>query len=205
MATMAAAEIYQLGESPRERSERRARFDIEAMAQVDALFSFALKLTRAREDAEDLVSDTLLRAFQRWEQYRLGTNIRAWLFTILYHAFVSRKRRVDAREIQPLEDEDGREVFQPVGESDPEGAFYDSFLDEEIVEAIVRLPREYRAAVVMSDLHGLKYSEIADALHVPEGTIKSRLFRGRRLLQSKLRGYAEEMGYIKSASVSAAP
>jgi len=67
------------------------------------------------------------------------------------------------------------------------------------------LPREYRAAVVMSDLHGLKYSEIADALHVPEGTIKSRLFRGRRLLQSKLRGYAEEMGYIKSASVSAAP
>ena len=100
-----------------ERGERRALFDVEAMAQLDALYSFALKLTRAREDAEDLVSDTMLRAFQRWEQYRLGTNIRAWLFTILYHAFVSRKRRVDAREVQPFEDADGREVFEPVGDA----------------------------------------------------------------------------------------
>lgn len=207
MATMAAGlGVYGAGEmmSERERAERRARFDSEAMAQLDALYSFALKLTRAKEDAEDLVSDTLLRAFQRWEQYRLGTNIRAWLFTILYHAFVSRKRRIDAREVQPLEDEDGREVFEPVGETDPEGAFYDSFLDEEIVNAIQRLPDEYRSAVVMSDLHGLKYAEIAGVLGVPEGTIKSRLFRGRRLLQAQLRGYAEEMGYIKSGDGSAA-
>lgn len=188
-----------------ERGERRALFDVEAMAQLDALYSFALKLTRAREDAEDLVSDTMLRAFQRWEQYRLGTNIRAWLFTILYHAFVSRKRRVDAREVQPFEDADGREVFEPVGESDPEGAFYDSFLDEDIVEAIRRLPVEYRSAVVMSDLHGLKYAEIAQVLDVPEGTVKSRLFRGRRLLQSDLRRYAEEMGYIRNDAVSAVP
>lgn len=188
-----------------ERGERRALFDVEAMAQLDALYSFALKLTRAREDAEDLVSDTMLRAFQRWEQYRLGTNIRAWLFTILYHAFVSRKRRVDAREVQPFEDADGREVFEPVGEADPEGAFYDSFLDEDIVEAIRRLPVEYRSAVVMSDLHGLKYAEIAQVLDVPEGTVKSRLFRGRRLLQSDLRRYAEEMGYIRNEAVGAVP
>lgn len=189
----------------RDQAERRARFDAEAMAQLDALYSFALKLTRGRDDAEDLVSDTLLRAFQRWEQYRLGTNIRAWLFTILYHAFVSRKRRIDAREVQPLEDEDGREVFEPVGEADPEGTFYDSFVDQEIVDAIHALPEEYRAAVVMSDLHGLRYGEIAQVLGVPEGTIKSRLFRGRRLLQAQLRGYAEEMGYIKrGASVATA-
>ena len=189
----------------RDHAERRARFDAEAMAQLDALYSFALKLTRGRDDAEDLVSDTLLRAFQRWEQYRLGTNIRAWLFTILYHAFVSRKRRIDAREVQPLEDDDGREIFEPVGEADPEGTFYDSFVDQEIVDAIHALPEEYRAAVVMSDLHGLRYGEIAQVLGVPEGTIKSRLFRGRRLLQAQLRGYAEEMGYIKrGASVATA-
>lgn len=201
MASMAAGlGAFGLNEamSERERAERRARFDSEALAQLDALYSFALKLTRAREDAEDLVSDTMLRAFQRWEQYRLGTNIRAWLFTILYHAFVSRKRRIDAREVQPLEDEEGREVFEPVGEADPEGAFYDSFLDEQIVAAIQRLPEEYRSAVVMSDLHGLKYAEIAQVLGVPEGTIKSRLFRGRRLLQAQLRDYAEEMGYIRA-------
>jgi RNA polymerase sigma-70 factor, ECF subfamily len=184
----------------RDRTERRARFDAEALAQLDALYSFALKLTRGRDEAEDLVSDTLLRAFQRWEQYRLGTNIRAWLFTILYHAFVSRKRRIDAREVQPLEDEEGREMFEAVGDINPEGTFYDSFVDQEIVNAVESLPEEYRAAVVMSDLHGLRYGEIAKVLGVPEGTIKSRLFRGRRLLQAQLRGYAEEMGYIKRAS-----
>lgn len=200
MATMAAGLGMLPGvERERERAERRARFDAEAVRHLDALYSFALKLTKARDDAEDLVSDTMLRAFQRWEQYRLGTNIRAWLFTILYHAFVSRKRRIDAREVQPAEDEEGRELFEPVGVADPEGDFYDSFLDEQIVEAIAELPDEYRDAVVMSDLHGLKYGEVAKVLGVPEGTIKSRLFRGRRLLQAKLRDYAETMGYIKPA------
>ena len=187
-----------------ERSERRARFDDEAVRHLDALYSFALKLARARDDADDLVSDTMLRAFQRWEQYRLGTNMRAWLFTILYHAFVSRKRRIDAREVQPLEDDEGREIFEAVGDADPESTFYDSFLDEDIVSAIQRLPDEYRDAVVMSDLHGLKYAEIAQILGVPEGTIKSRLFRGRRLLQVQLRDYAVEMGYIKAGAATAA-
>lgn len=203
MASMAAGYgIFGMDDrtGDRERSERRARFDAEALSQLDAMYSFALKLTRGRDEAEDLVSDTLLRAFQRWEQYRLGTNIRAWLFTILYHAFVSRKRRIDAREVQPLEDEEGREIYEAVGDANPEGTFYDSFVDQEIVDAIQALPEEYRAAVVMSDLHGLRYGEIAQVLGVPEGTIKSRLFRGRRLLQAQLRGYAEEMGYIKRAS-----
>ena len=186
-----------------DEAQRRARFDAEAMRHLDALYAFALKLTRARDEAEDLVSDTMLRAIQRWEQYRLGTNIRAWLFTILYHAFVSRKWRVDAREVQPLEDEEGRMVFEAVGETDPEGTFYDSFLDEEIVGAIQALPDEYRLAVVMSDLHGLKYAEIAGVLGVPEGTVKSRLFRGRRILQGQLRGYAEEMGYLKPGADAA--
>lgn len=181
----------------------RATFDAEALGQLDALYSFALKLTRAKDEAEDLVSDTLVRAYQRWEQYRLGSNIRAWLFTILYHAFVSRKRRIDAREVQPLEDENGREIFEAVGDEDPEGAFWDSFLDEKVVEAIERLPAEYRQAIVLSDLHDLKYSEIAEQLGVPEGTIKSRLFRGRRLLQEQLREYAETMGYIRPVAASA--
>ncbi len=179
------------------RAERRAQFEREALVHLDALYSFALKLSRSRDDAEDLVSDTVLRAFERWEQYRLGTNIRAWLFTILYHVFVSRKRRIDAREVQPHEASDGWSAFEAVGETDPEGRFYDSFLDDEIVQAISRLPDEYRSAVVLSDLHGLRYAEIAQILGVPEGTVKSRLFRGRRILQKKLVGYATDMGYLK--------
>jgi RNA polymerase sigma-70 factor (ECF subfamily) len=146
------------------------------------------------------VSDTILRAFERWEQYRLGTNIRAWLFTILYHVFVSRKRRIDAREVQMPEDADGWAAFEAVGEIDPESRYYESFLDDSISKAIEVLPDEYRMAVILSDIHSLRYAEIAEILKVPEGTVKSRLFRGRRILQKKLAGYAVEMGYIKAAS-----
>lgn len=186
-----------------DRAARRAQFEREALVHLDALYSFALKLARSRDDAEDLVSDTLLRALERWEQYHLGTNIRAWLFTILYHVFVSRKRRIDAREVQQPEDTEGWALFEAVGEADPEGKFYDSFLDDEITRAIRSLPEEYRSAVVLSDLQGLRYAEIANVLGVPEGTVKSRLFRGRRLLQRKLANYAVEMGYLKESVVRA--
>ncbi len=178
----------------------RERFEAEAMPHLDALYSFAMKLARARDEADDLVSDTLLRAFERWEQYRLGTNIRAWLFTIQYHAFVSRRRRLGTREMS--ENERSPTAREPVGEADPEQRFYDSFLDDEIVRAIEALPDEYRAAVVLSDLRELRYAEIAELLGVPEGTVKSRLFRGRRLLQRALRGYAEEMGYVKPLALA---
>ena len=176
---------------------RRAAFEREALLYMDALYSFALKLSRSPDDAEDLVSDTVLRAFERWEQYRIGTNIRAWLFTILYHLFVSRKRRIDAREVMPPDDSEGGMPFDPVGETDPEGTFYDSFIDEQVVAAIQALPDEYRSAVWLSDVEGLPYAEIALSLRVPEGTVKSRLFRGRQILKRKLRGYATEMGYIR--------
>jgi RNA polymerase sigma-70 factor (ECF subfamily) len=185
-------------------AERRMQFEREALLHLDALYSFALKLSRARDDAEDLVSDTMLRAFERWEQYHLGTNIRAWLFTILYHVFVSRKRRIDAREVQQPDEPDGWGIFEAVGELDPEGRFYDSFLDDEVTRAIEALPEEYRSAVVLSDLQGLRYAEIAEVLGVPEGTVKSRLFRGRRLLQKKLARFAVDMGYLSATVVDAA-
>ena len=184
--------------SPLTRAERRAQFEREALVHLDALYSFALKLTRARDDAEDLVSDTMLRAFDRWEQYQLGTNVRAWLFTILYHTFVSRKRRIDAREVQLPEDPEGWSAYEAVGESDPEGKFYDSFIDEEVTREIDKLPEDYRTAVVLSDIQGLRYAEIAEILGIPEGTVKSRLFRGRRILQKRLVDYAVEMGYVKA-------
>jgi len=157
---------------------RRARFEEEALVHLDALRGFAVKLARGRDDAEDLVSDTVLRAFERWDQYCLGTNIRAWLFTILYHLFVSRRRRIDAREVPEGDGQSGLSVHDAVGDADPESRFYDSFFDDEILQ--------------------MRYAEIARILEIPEGTVKSRLFRGRRLLQRRLRDYAETMGYIKA-------
>ena len=184
--------------------DARAAFDREATRQLGALRAFALKLTHSHADADDLVSDTMVRALERWAQYRPGTNIRGWLFTILYHVFVSQRRRMAGRWLQPLEREDGRLAHEPAGELDPEGRFYDSFLDESVVRAIDSLPPEYRAAVVLSDVHELPYAEVARTLGVPEGTVKSRLFRGRRILQRLLVGYAEEMGYIRRDDLGAA-
>jgi RNA polymerase sigma-70 factor (ECF subfamily) len=192
-----AASVEAFEATRTELTERRARFEREALAHLDGLYAFALKLARFRHDAEDLVSDTMLRAFDRWEQYELDTNIRAWLFTILYHLFVNRRRRVDSREV-PLEDENGRSPFEAVAEVDPESRFYDSLVDEEITRAIDALPEDYRAVVVLSDVHDFRYHEIAEILEIPEGTVKSRLFRGRRILRKKLMRYAVEMGYVKS-------
>ena len=195
--TEATAPVVEIESTPTDPRERRAKFEAEVLSQLDALFSFALKLSHARDEAEDLVSETVLRALERWEQYRLGTNARAWLFTILYHVFVSRRRRVTSRELPLPEEIDGWSGNEVVGDADPEGQFYDSFVDDEVTRAIDALPEEYRTAVVLSDVHGLRYAEIAEILGVPEGTVKSRLFRGRHILQKKLVDYATEMGYIK--------
>jgi RNA polymerase sigma-70 factor (ECF subfamily) len=177
-------------------AERRAQFEREVTAHLDGLYTFALKLARLRHDAEDLVSDTIVRAFDRWEQYTLGTNARAWLFTILYHAFVNR-RRTERREVLFSENDDESPRVEVVADSDPERDFYDSIVDDEVRRAIDALPEHYREAVLLSDVHEFRYAEIAEILSIPEGTAKSRLFRGRRMLQRKLRRYAVEMGYVK--------
>jgi RNA polymerase sigma-70 factor (ECF subfamily) len=181
---------------PATRAERRARFEGEVLVHLDALYTFALKLARIPADAEDIVSETIVRAFDHWEQYRLGTNARAWLFTILYHVFVNR-RRTDNREVFYSDiDEVGPHVEHAV-DADPEGEFYDAIVDDQVLRAIDSLPAHYREAVMLSDVHDFRYAEIAKILGVPEGTAKSRLFRGRRMLQRKLLRYAVEMGYVK--------
>ena len=182
--------------SPAARAERRAQFESEVLVHLDALYTFALKLARVPADAEDIVSETIVRAFDHWEQYRLGTNARAWLFTILYHVFVNRRRH-DNREVFYSDiDEVGPHVEHAVA-ADPEGEFYDSIVDDEVIRAIDSLPAHYREAVLLSDVHEFRYAEVASILGVPEGTAKSRLFRGRRMLQRKLLRYAVEMGYVK--------
>lgn len=192
----ASPNVHTASYAPSMLTERRGQFEREVLGQLDALYAFALKLTQLTHDAEDLVSDTMLRALERWEQYELSTNVRAWLFTILYRLFINRRRRHSSREVS-LETDDGQPWIEPAGDEDPEQSFFDSIVDEEITRAIDSLPSHYRMAVVLSDLHGCTYAEIAAILDVPEGTAKSRLFRGRRMLQKKLTRYAVEAGYVK--------
>lgn len=167
------------------RSARHAEFEAEALRQLDALHTFGFRLTRGSEEADLLVADTFARASELWDPYRLGTNIRAWLFTILYDLFVGRGRRTGLRPADVAGDPGGCAETPPTDESEldsPAG----SFTEEEVSLAIDALPDDCRAAVLLRDLHGLAYAEVAQVLGVPERTAKSRLLRGRRILQRAL-------------------
>ena len=174
-------------------------FETEALPQLDTVYRAALRLTSGNAaEADDLTQETMLRAFRNWGQYQPGTNIRAWLLTILRHAFINeyrrRKHRPATLDVHELE---SHAVFPDVQEADPEGRFFDQIVDDEVQRAIDKLPDDFRETLVLSDVGGLSYQEIADATGVPVGTVKSRLFRGRRILQRQLYDYAVEMGYLK--------
>jgi RNA polymerase sigma-70 factor (ECF subfamily) len=184
----------------------RPGFEEEALVHIDAVYRFALRLTGAPDLAEDLVQETFLRAFRSWGQYTQGTAAKSWLFTICRNVFLRRRER-SQRHDEIVEQSVGREgrgpnpvnpVWVSVLGVDPEGAFFDSIVDDRIIDAINDLPEEYRTAVVLSDVEGFPYAEIAELMGVPVGTVKSRLFRGRRQLQKVLYDYAVEMGYIEA-------
>jgi RNA polymerase sigma-70 factor (ECF subfamily) len=189
-------------------STGRPSFEEEALPHLDAVYRFALRLSGARDRAEDLTQETFLRAFRSWEQYTPGTRCKSWLFTICRNAFLRRQER--SRRHDEIVQENvvgggaGMEPVNPVWTSvmgvDPEGEFFDSLVDETILEAIDGLQEEYRSAVLLSDVEGLSYAEIAELMEVPVGTVKSRLFRARRLLQKVLYDYAVEMGHLPAST-----
>jgi RNA polymerase sigma-70 factor (ECF subfamily) len=177
---------------------RREQFEREALPHLDAVYRVALRLSRNASDAEDLTQETMLKALRAWDQYRPGTNAKAWLLTILRNAFLNRYRRerrrqetADVYELEPFT------VFRQVQDVDPEGTFFSRLVDEEVLRAIDALPPEFKETLVLSDVEGLPYAEIAGILEVPVGTVKSRLFRARQLLQRRLFEYAVEMGYVR--------
>ena len=189
---------------PGDRNAQGASFSEEAVPHLDAVYRFALRLSASRDEAEDLVQDTYLRAFRAWEQYSPGTRCKSWLFTICRNVFLRRQERTQRHDAILLETtaDDSRAisgeapVFGASRDQDPEGEFFRSIVDDQVFAAIDELPEDYRLVVVLSDLEDLSYSEIADVMKIPVGTVKSRLFRGRRQLQRRLYDYALEMGYI---------
>ncbi|HEX3928332.1 MAG TPA: sigma-70 family RNA polymerase sigma factor [Gemmatimonadales bacterium] len=169
-------------------------FEHEALPHLDTLYRVALRLTGEPAAAEDLVQETMLRALKAWSSFRPGSNARAWLVTILRNQFINgwraRKRAPTAVDMEALP--------EPVDLSnpDPEGRFFRELVDDEVLRAVDALPEEFREVLVLSDMEELPYAEIASALDIPVGTVKSRLFRARRILQGRLRRYAEEAGLI---------
>jgi RNA polymerase sigma-70 factor, ECF subfamily len=187
-----------------------ATFKREALPQMDAVYRFALRLAREPDRAEDLTQETFLRAYRHWGKFTPGTRVKSWLFTICRNVFLrgeERSRRHDEI-VSDVADEDPRHiskeatVFLQTRQQDPEGAFWSHLVDGEVLRAIDDLPEEFRDAVVLSDLEDLSYAEISEVLGVPVGTVKSRLFRGRRMLQRELYDYAVEQGIVSGASAS---
>jgi RNA polymerase sigma-70 factor (ECF subfamily) len=186
--------------------DRRDEFEEAAVPFMPALFNLAVNLTRNRKDAEDLVQETYLRAYRFFDTYKRGTHIKAWLFRILRNTFINRYRaaRVRPEEVDFAKLESSYEVMvaedylnahQPPS---PEKSVMDAVLDDEIQQAMARLPEEYRSVVIMALVEEMSYKEIASALSVPLGTVMSRLHRGRKLLQASLLEFARRKGILSS-------
>ena len=194
----------------REVNAQRARFEEEALQHLDALYRTALRMTRNPSDAEDLVQDALVRAYRFYDRFEPGTNFRAWLFKILTNTYINSYRRKQGRpQESSLDDTEEFFLYNQLGanQSDHVTTVEDTVLDrlgaDAIQRAIDALPPQFRTAVQMADVEGLSYAEIADALGIAKGTVMSRLFRGRRLLQRALWDQARAAGFTSGSKVHA--
>jgi len=163
-----------------------------ATAYIDQLYRVAFNLTKSRADAEDLVQETYLRAFDKYEQFELGTNLKAWLTKILYNLFVNRYHR-DRKTVsidQPVDDEKTPPIdSMKSGAPGPELQFLQTELREKLKEALSELSEDFATPIILVDIGECSYAEVAEIISCPIGTVRSRLFRGRSILADKLRDY----------------
>ncbi len=185
----------------------RENFTNDAMQYAPQLFATALRMTRNRADAEDLVQETFLKGWRAFESYQEGTNLRAWLFRIMTNTFINKynaqQRRPQESELDEVEE---LFLFRRMGAFDQskinhsaEDQMLELFTDDEVKNAIEELPETFRIPVLLSDVEGFSYKEIAEMLEVPIGTVMSRLHRGRKAMQKMLYEYAKERGLVDEA------
>jgi RNA polymerase sigma-70 factor, ECF subfamily len=182
----------------------QARFTDLAMEYMPALYSAALRMTRNPSDAEDLVQETYLKAYRAFGSFTEGTNLKAWLYRILTNTYINTyraaKRRPEISDVEDVEDLYLYRRLATVDGRDPgrsaEDVALDSFTDDEVKAAIESLPDVFRIAVLLADVEGFSYKEIAEITDVPIGTVMSRIHRGRRALQKALHEFAEARGLV---------
>lgn len=184
-----------------------ADFEQEALPWVDDVYRFARSLTRNDTDAEDVVQDTYLRAYKSWHTFQPGSDARRWLFAIARNVFLRSRERVRP-EVDPnegdIEKVDSSTRLSGAGRDTTEALLSRIDLAPALTDALERLAEPFRSAVVLVDVEDQSYDSAAQVLGVPVGTVRSRLFRGRRLLQEMLIDYARDAGY-KSAAAPPAP
>jgi RNA polymerase sigma-70 factor (ECF subfamily) len=183
-------------------------FETLAMPLMDMLYGAALRLTQNQADAEDLIQETYLKAFRAFNQFEIGTNFKAWIFKILTNNFINKYKK-NRREPNQISVEDTPDFYlydkvMDIGRetgvgSSPEELFMEKFIPSNITDAIRELPDDYKATFVLSDMYGFSYDEISDMTETTLGTVKSRLFRARRMLQKTLWDYAAAQGLVPAA------
>ena len=180
------------------------QFTADAMQYAPQLFSTALRMTRSRSDAEDLVQETYIKGWRSFHTFQEGTNLRAWLFRIMTNTYIN-KYNAKKRKGTEVELDDVEELFlykrlgsidQSQLSSSAEDQMLELFTDDEVKNALEELPEDFRVPVLLSDVDGFSYKEIAEMLEIPIGTVMSRLHRGRKAMQKMLYEYARDRGLI---------
>lgn len=185
-------------------TQKQREFQSEALPHMDFLYNYALRMTYNSTDAEDLVQETFLKAFRFWDSYEKGTNIRAWLFRIMKNAYINRYRK-EKKEPETVEYDEVENFYNSVREtasesSDLQETLYNNLLEDDVAIAIAKLPEDFRTVVILCDIEGLTYEEVAEFVDCPIGTVRSRLHRGRKLLRARLLDYARKRGYVEEKS-----
>jgi len=206
-ATKSTVRPVSARESALPEAEKRQAFEREAIPHMDALYNFALRMTGEQSDADDLVQETYLKAYRFFDKFEQGTNCKAWLFRIMKNSYINRYRK--AQKTPETVDYDTVEDFyysirsDSAESNDLEEVMFDSLLDDEVTVAIENLPEDFRTVVILCDLEGFTYEEIAEFVDCPVGTVRSRLHRGRKLLRNVLTDYARNRGFATDESVGA--
>ena len=183
--------------------ELAQRFERDAMPLLDQLYGAALRMTRNPADAEDLVQETYVKAFQGFRSYKPGTNLKAWLYRILTNAYINNYRKAQRRPAEYATDDiTDSQIAETashtsIGLRSAEVEALEKVPDEEIRDALMSLKEDYRMVVYYADVEGLPYKEIAEIMGTPIGTVMSRLHRGRKQLRDALHNVAVERGFLK--------
>jgi RNA polymerase sigma-70 factor, ECF subfamily len=189
-------------ETRQEDAALRERFQRDVVPLLSGMYSSALRMTRNPADAEDLVQETFLRAFRGFSGFQEGTNLKAWLYRILTNTFINTYRKRQ-REPQTVPDENVEDWYlydrlaAQSSEASAEATVLESMPDDDVKAAVDALPEGFRMAVLLADVEGFSYKEIAEILDIPIGTVMSRLHRGRRALEKALWERAKERGLVR--------
>jgi RNA polymerase sigma-70 factor (ECF subfamily) len=184
-------------------SERYVVFNTEFIPHIDSMYNFAFRLTNDEDDANDLVQDTYMKAFRFTNSFQQGTNAKAWLFRILKNSFINDYRKKSKQpakvDYQEVETTYNSESTDSETTTDLRTETVQDMIGDEVATALNSLPVDFRTVIILCDIEGFTYEEMAKILDIPIGTVRSRLHRARNLLKEKLRSYANTMGYKKAS------